>query len=208
MSSDYLAFMSGVFVSSVKSTPQCKDRSLEMSVRRRLVPMATLAATTAAVLAVPVTAAHAATTPPAKVVGGSMNIFISDEDSPDPDDEQSFSVALGARTLQFGTSTEWVVTRCVDEVRVVTVIDASYRNNLENGVQVPRVFAQARSSLFEGASCSTTDWDGFGGANDKVVSTSGTPFNYTVVNSSDEYDFGTPTSARDFAQVSFTVNAK
>ncbi|MFI9825982.1 hypothetical protein ACIHFC_37530 [Streptomyces sp. NPDC052013] len=175
---------------------------------RRLLTFSAIAATAAtAVLTGPVTSAHAAT-PTTRTVSGNFTISISDEDSPDPDDDDEFSGTLEPKTVaRNGVVASWAFARCVDEVRVVTHVTAQYADEFVNGVISPRVRTSVTSELYEGASCSTTDFDGIAGRDNVLTTTSTAPIRYIVKNQQ-EYGANVATNDRDNADVTVNIFAR
>ncbi|MCX5233067.1 hypothetical protein [Streptomyces sp. NBC_00233] len=148
-----------------------------MSLKRRLLAVTTTtAAAVALALAGPLGTAHADVTGFVKITP-KLNVFIHDEDSGlDPDDTGRFFLTGVTQTLGFdplrpiGNEKSWTFTKdaagnplCIDEVRAE--IKVVVRLTDTHGSMV----TSQTTKLFEGASCDTTDWDGFGGTDNTLT---------------------------------------
>jgi len=138
-----------------------------------------LAVVTAPVVG-PATAAHAAFPP--HTITPQFTLVIHDEDDfPLTDQVQRFVLPGQSAVVTSTQKREWTFTKCLDEVKVTT----TFTVNIDaTGV----VRTKTDVSLFEGATCATTDLDGSGVKNGRSNGFGTTTLPLFQVNNTAEYD--------------------
>jgi hypothetical protein len=148
---------------------------------RRMLGSAGLAlAVVAAPVVGPATAAHAAFPP--HTITPQFDLVIHDEDDfPLTDQVQRFLLPAEKAVVTSAQKRVWTFTKCLDEVKVTT----TFTVNLDAaGV----VRTKTDVSLFEGATCATTDLDGSGVKNGHSNGVGTTTLPVFQVNNTAEYD--------------------
>ncbi|MFF3062876.1 hypothetical protein [Streptomyces sp. NPDC057909] len=171
-----------------------------MSKKSRLMTFLAMAGVAVTALAGTAGTANAALLPRSQTITPSLNLFVHDEDG-SVDDQQAFNgIVLDSRRVGIGAPASWKVERCVDEVRTVLLLSAFMHDD-------GKVYTQADTYLFEGASCATTDQDGrnfIAGSQLAPISRGGSAQVSDFVQNVDqsEYSLSTPTANRDYASFS------